>query len=589
MDKNILYDDFVSTIENILKKKNLEKKLLPYNFKEDKKIIHNFFLKPILNLNNNNLTINWDDEKWIESMKHIRLGLLSFLYKNNATLYKIYTLVEDDPLDSHILLEKYKNLINNFVMIEKMSKANKFLLNETLVLDELQSKNYYLFLNIKNITDPKYISYIFDLLSHQEYRKTLLKYIIDGTEKIDLKKIIEIKETTSYEFIEDFLKNLETNNIYNKVIKFIMCMNFKGEILMKKEIHIKLQNYIKTVINESTVLSNFLDKLQKEYKKQQTPSKFKNEIKIVYLPDHITFTNKRSMNKNDLNSYKDFYNNKTHINLYNIDYDKLYKDIFVENKEFYFSKTDIIQRINNLFCLLIEYITVNYFDSKEEKINTINNLFSNNELLKKFNIDLDNKNELVDILKNIKENGLVKNDSTTEETYENKELLKELLEKIKESLKNNEDTNYFYNTVVDFLYIVKNLDVVDISNIPKENFNICFDLVKKLTQDTNKLKTFIFHLIEKENFSLLLTFFEKKNIFKINKMLKEKMVEMFLKTILEVVNILKIDNEEKTKSFVKFLYILAKGADHIIYYLKKLKQSNNTIEKKQIKKQVVFR
>lgn len=88
MDKNIFYDDFVSTIENILKKKNLEKKILPYNFKEDKKIIHNFFLKPILNLNNNNLSLNWEDEKWIESMKYIRLGLLSFLYKNNATLYK---------------------------------------------------------------------------------------------------------------------------------------------------------------------------------------------------------------------------------------------------------------------------------------------------------------------------------------------------------------------------------------------------------------------------------------------------------------------------------------------------------------------
>lgn len=589
MEKNIFYDDFVSTIENILKKKKIENKLLPYNFKEDKKIIHNFFLKPILNLNNNNLSLNWEDEKWIESMKYIRLGLLSFLYKNNATLYKIYTLVENDPLDSHILLEKYKNLINNFLTIEKMSKANKFLLNETLVLDELQSKNYYLFLNIKNITDPKYISYIFDLLSHQEYRKTLLKYIIDGTEKIDLKKIIEIKETSSYEFIEDFLKNLEKNNIYNKIIKFILCLNLKGEVLIKKEIYIKMQNYVKTVISESSVLTKFLDNLQKEYKNSPSPTKFKNEIKIIYLPNHLSFTNKKNMNKNDLNSYKDFYNNKTHVNLYNIDYDKHYREIFVENKEFSFSKNDIIQRINNIFCLLLEYITVNYFDSKEEKINTINNLFSNHELFKKFNIDLDNKNELAEVLKNIKENGLVKNDETTQESYENKEVLKELIEKIKETLKNNEDTNYFYNTLVEFLFIIKNLDIVDISNIPKEDFNICFDLVKKLTQDPNKLKTFIFHLIEKENFSFLLTFFEKKNIFKINKILKEKMVELFLKTILEISNLLKLDNEEKTKSFVKFLYILAKTADHIIYYMKKIKQSNNKIEKKAVKKQVIFR
>lgn len=561
------YKEFVDCIIKIFKNYNKEKYINELNINKDLSLLNSVFLEPINYIKEHYLS--WDDQLWVESTKYIKLGLLSFLYKNKASLYKIYTLVENNHVNQCILLEKYKNLFKDLMANKNLSSIQNYIIQENIELDEIEKKKYYLILNIKNIKNPKFVAYLFDIITYKTFRKNIFKYLLNNIKKINpdnnATNGINIDEITKIEndyeniFIKDFDKLIDNGLLYS-ISNFIMFIDFgkNKQICVHKHIQEKVNDYIKDVLEKSSKMHIYLDKLINKNKNAEKI--FKSDTSLVIISEDVSSKTELNYYLNTkTNKFEEAYRNSNNIILEEIDFDAAYDEVFNKKNLIKYNKRDFITRITNIIYLLIEYIAVlpkNDIKTKLEKVN----LLIQNGFKTFFNSNEEENNQ--ELIIDIKKNGIFTNSSE----YINKEEtlieINKYIDNILNELSKNPETTQEHVLYIKKLFedCINKLRIYkDITNI--NDFNVFSELIEKIIENKYTFKLLILEILQEKHILNFINIIEKITLFKLNNLCKVKVVELLLNFIQQIIQFININNEKEYLNNTKILIFLGKLLD----------------------------
>lgn len=574
------YKEFVDCVIKIFKTYNKENYISDLNLNKDLSLLSSVFLEPLNIIKEHYLS--WNDTLWIESTKYIKLGLLSFLYKNKASLYKIYTLVENNNIYKCILLEKYKNLFKDLMANKNLVAIQNYIVQEVIELDEIEKKKYYLILNIKNFKNPKFMAYLFDIMTYKTFRKNIFKYILDNIKKIDIDDITTIENEYENIIVNDF-DNLIENGFFYSLSNFIMFLNFgkNKQICVNNVIYTKVKDYIKDVLEKSSKLYTYIDLLVTNNKDSDTI--FKSDTSLVIIAEDVT--SKPDLDyyiNNKTSKFEETYKNSNSIVLEEIDFDNAYDKAFIKKKTIKFNQRDFITRISHLIYIIIEYITLLPKKDSKSKLNKLNLLIQN--ILTAF---FKQDTESDDLISDITENGIFTDNQTSLSKEETKtELINFINNIIKELLKNNTDTaeedieylKKIFQETINKLHIYNNL-----SNL--ENFNLFSEFFQTIINNKNLFKIFLMEILQEKHILKMIDIIEKTSVFKINILCKKKIIELILNFIQQIITFINIKNDQEYINNVKVLLFIGQLCDKVYIFVHNFsKNSKDTHNVKRIVK-----
>lgn len=563
------YKEFVDCIIKIFKNYNKEKYICDLNINKDLSLLTSVFLEPLNIIKEHYLT--WNDNIWIESTKYIKLGLLSFLYKNKASLYKIYSLVESNNMYKCILIEKYKNLFKDLMANKNLVAIQNYIVHEVIELDEIEKKKYYLILNIKNFKNPKFMAYLFDIMTYKTFRKNIFKYILDNIKIIDVDEITTIENECENIIVNDF-DNLIEEGFFYSLSNFIMFLNFgkNKQICVNNIIHTKVKDYIKDVLEKSSKLYSYIDLLVANNKDSNII--FKSDTTIVIISEDVSSKPELDYYINNKTSkFEETYKNSNFIVLEDIDFDTAYDKAFVKKETIKYNQRDFITRISHLIYIIIEYITLLPKKDSKSRLYKLNLLIQN--ILTTF---FKNKQEKDELISDITENGIFTDNKTSISKEETKtELIDFMNNVIKELLKNNTDTaledieylKKIFQEAIYKLHIYNNL-----TNL--EDFNIFSELFETIIQNKKLFRIFLMEILQEKHILKIIDIIEKTTIFKINILCKKKIIELILNFIQQIIVFININNEKEYINNVKILLFIGQLCDKIYIFIHNF--SNNS-------------
>jgi hypothetical protein len=593
-NNSFYYNEFVDCIIKIFKKYNKEKYLYELNINKDLCILSTVFLEPNEHIKEHYLS--WNDKLWIESTKYIRLGLLSFLYKNKASLYKIYTLLEEDEINQCILLEKYKNLYKDLMANKNLSSIQNYIIQENVELDEIERKKYYLILNIKNFKNPKFVAYLFDILTYKVFRQNIFKYLLNNLKKIqqdNTNNKISIDEITKIEnecetmFIKDLDKLIE-NGFFYSLCNFIMFLDFgkNKQICVNTVFQKKINDYIKDVLEKSSKIHTYLDILIANNKDAEVV--FRSDITIVTVSEDVTSKSELNYYINTKSSkFEEKYKNSNNILIEEIDFDKAYNEAFVKKNKIKYNKRDFLNRIIHILYLGVEYITLLPKNDLKSKLEYINQLVQN--MFKTFYSEVDEEDEfsLKEIISDIKQNGIIKNNS---EAIDNKEMLTEINifinNFLKEILNNTEinETNLAYLKNI-FKISIEKLNIYKLKTDVKD-FNVFSELFEKIIENKDIFKILMVEILQEKHISNFINILERVTLFRLNVLCKKKIIEIMLSFVKQIINFIQINNEKEYLNNAKMMLFMGKILDKFYIIAKNFSQISE--DNRNVKKVVKY-
>lgn len=582
------YKELVDFITNIFISYNKTKYLCEFNINKDISILYDVFLEPINNIKENYLL--WKDEVWIESMKYVKLGLLSFLYKNKASLFKIYNLLQDDSVNQYILLEKYKNLFKDLMASKNLSSIQNYIIQEHIEIDEIEQKKYYLLINLKNFKNPKFGAYLFDILTYKTFRNNIIKVLLDNIKKIDIETITDIN------FINDennilisSINKLIDDDFFYLFSNFLMFIEFekKKNIVVNKKIQESLSSYIKDVLEYSSKLNLYIDNLVN--KNKDATYQYKSNISLIVISENVNSKDELNFYINTKsNKFEEAYKNSNNIVFEDIDLDLAYERAFVKKEKIKFTKWDFINRISHIIYLFIEFITITSKKNLETKLDNINVFIQNT--LKTFFSTENKDSELVEIIDNIKKNGVfIKN--LNDRIFENKqtfewfkdytnEILKDLLHNKKFVSKDNilEIKNIFVECVEKLKYY----RTVNVSGEDIKNFNVFTELFENIIKNKNLFKIILLEILQEKHLLVFISIIETSTFFKINQLCKKKIIELSLDFMHKMIEFLNMSDENEYIDNCKIFSFAGKFLDKLYIIVKSFSDKKNDVNVKKV-------
>lgn len=581
------YQELVDCIVKIFNIYNKEKYLNELNINKDLCVLSDVFLEPINYIKEHYLS--WNDETWINSTKYVKLGLLSFLYKNKASLYKIYTLVENNDLYQCVLLEKYKNLFKDLMANKNLSSIQNYIIQENVELDEIEKKKYYLILNMKNFKNPKFAAYLFDILTYKVFRKNIFNYLLKNikqinnnvSDKINIDEITKIENECNNIFISKIDEIIENGYLYN-FCNFLMFLDFgkNKQICVNKHVYQKINDYIKDVLEKSSKIHTYLDLLVAKNKNAEKV--FKSDISLVIISEDVTSRSELNYYVNTKSSkFEEAYKNSNNIELKDVNFDEAFIEAFREKSTIKFNKRDFINRISHLIYITVEYVTVVPKKDIKFKLESLNDILQNT--FQNIFEDDEEDQEFNDIIKEIKNNGLIKRnfDNITHEEMIT-EIYQQLNEIIDELLQTSDDIKSesvaeikeMFNACIIKLQYYKNSNNFN-------DFNVFSELVDKIIKNKDLFKILLIEILQEKYLIKFLNIIEKITLFKFNTVCKQKIIELVLNFIKQIIEFININNEKEYLNNTKILIFMAKILDKFYIVLNNF--SNITNDKTNVK------
>lgn len=540
----VLYKKFYTAVYAIFERKNLLKRLEELNLEKDSLFIGIIF-RSISKPNDDPDYMNWTNEEWVESMKYPEIYLLSFLFKKQLTIHKIYNMTSQTELKNN-LLESYKCLVRTVKFLESLEKAKKLFIDTSVNLEKIKDKQLQIALNIKNYKDPKNLANIIDLLYHKQFRDNLFENVIKGINKIDISVLKNISDSYDSNVVELVEKYCTQTNI-KKLFIFLMKIDVKGDVFVNDKIFNAVKNYINEVIKNSDQLQKLFNDIEKSVMDAETV--YKNKINVIVLDNTKDIINECSMSTNKIKFSNDIFSSF---------------DSFSNGEYIKFKSIDLIKRIRNTIFIGIQKVIEISALPKESKISVFNTF------VKKYFMDeLENDQDFIMLDKERLKN-VIENDNSS--TKPLKQKIKTLLTELFNSISEDDEMKDLVVLKNEFLEIIKYMIKMDFSKISKEEFNIFHNLALKLLKKPNQLRFLLIKVLNADIFKKFISQFEEDSSLKINPDVKKQIGEKSLKVIEEIVQVL-IDTTI-TKDFEKYSMFVAKVLDYALYYAMKLKSLN---------------
>ena len=490
---------------------------------------------------------------------------------------KIISMLIDKKFPDAIKVEKNKILVSFFfhsLFFPTLLKPSlNFLINE-IIISYSTIKNFRVLLTLlNNITLGE--------LFEANYFTPFNWYIIEKMPKLlqffdnicqinlppFIEKLINDELPKDYEY-DYFKENPEENILYRNI-----CYNFdelysliSNSLKLKEEISIN-----KTVLSKFESNKKTLDKLKIQINDEES-NKFveinlKQEIKCFLLSDFINnekFKKILDHKKNDKNHF-------------------IFKENKIIDKKEQIIQNDIIKIKNFFYDLLYNYPTLLKHNYKEEKLTDIINILKelkNNNIYINSSIYMENNtipinwyiDSLIQYLSKLPKN-LIEND------YE--EILNEIEEELTNSIKeiNFEELCIFIEHTKEIqkekLYYKNILNIITDIDLNKKIINIVKEgkIVLDLKSDNKNYSNF-FKLLKKENEKFFLNLFEKENK-------KEKYTNTIYKFINNIPNISKyqLSHDIDIYKYIKENKIPEIIDNYMILIKNNLKTKNNINEK----------
>lgn len=584
------YKELVEFIRNIFINYNKKKYLCEFDIQKDIDVLYDVFLEPTNNIKENYLV--WNDDVWIESMKYVKLGLLSFLYKNKASLYKIYTLLEDDTINQYILLEKYKNLFKDLMANKNLSCIQNYIIQEHIEIDEIEQKKYFLLINLKNFKNPKFGAYLFDILTYKTFRNNIIKVLLDNIKKIDIESITDINFINEENnILLSSINNLIDNDFFYSFSNFLMFIEFekKKNIVVNKQIHEKVSSYIKDMLEYSSKLNLYIDDLVDKNKDAQY--QYKSNISLIIVSENVNSKDELNFYVNTKsNKFEETYKNSNNIYFEDINLDLAYERAFVKKEKIKFTKWDYINRISHIIYLFIEFITITSKKNIETKLDNINVFIQNT--LKTF-FSTDNKDsELVEIIENIKKNGIfIKN--LNEKIFENKQTFEWFKEYTNEILKDlitnkkfvsKENILEIKNIFIECIEKLKYYRTLTVSGDDIKNFNVFTELFENILKNKNLFKIILLEILQEKHLLVFISIIETSTFFKINQLCKKKIIELSLDFMHKMIEFINMNDENQYVDNCKVFSFAGKFLDKLYIIVKSFSDKKNDINVKKVVK-----
>lgn len=538
----ILYEKLYSAIKDIFNRKGLANKLNPLDIEQDKILISIIFRS--ISTTNNEDFVNWSDIEWIESMKVPEICMLSFLYKKQLTLHKIYNMTSNSELKEG-LLKAYKNLVNMVKFLESLEKASNLFIDTSVDIDKIKNKQLQIALNIKNYKDPKNLANIIDLLYHKQFRDNVIKNFLKGIDKVDLSVLKSFaEENVSYSSLIE--KYLTQNNI-TKILIFLMKIDIKGDVFATKKLYDVIKEYINKVVKYSDQIQKLFNHIEETVSDCEVP--YKNKINLILLDNTKDFIQECNNSKNKITIAEDIFSS----------FDSFNKGEYVK-----FKSIDLVKRIIAIIFIFIQKVMEFASLPKDEKVVLFN------EYLKKYVIsNLDNDEDFIMLDKDfINDKGDDSKCLKTELSLKLKELIRELVDSIAE----DEDIKDIIAIKNEFLDTLKYVTQLDFSNIEKKEFNIINNLVEKLFKKPGQLKFLIIKFLNADIIKKYVSKFEEDSSIRINSEIKKKIADKSMFALKELVNLL-VESKD-LQDLERFVLFVSKGIDYLFYYALKLKSSD---------------
>lgn len=584
-------------------------KTQPLNVQADEIYIASVFLEPTTRKINNKEYAQWEKDEWVLSMQFIKLGLFSFLYKVAGNLMNVYMLSQKKT-DRIELFDSYLSLVKSIKSDIKLTETNNAMLSQNIMYDNIAYKESYLILNLKNFKSPKNAAAVIDLLQYKEYRTKIFNSLINGSKAINITELRKYVQKDDMSYFDKIMEFHEKNNLLEKIIMFLMSLNLNADVVVYKKVYNKINDYLTNLFNHSDCLKSYMFKLDEEEK--EAGSQYVSNINLKLIDEDVKF--------------EDTYNFSNNINFEKINFEKTYINVFQNDEKIMFSSKDFAARIRHIICLLVEYVTVLRYKTKNEQTESINKIIKNNaDLLKPFYEDDEDFAKFAQeiISKGIfqeRNSNNTNNQSTNEDEPEkdditrlNEELFKttenDILKTNRQELQtlkdlliashiNMDPESYaeFESYMKEIMEIKKKIATTDFTTIEKEKFTYFSDLSLKLSKRTNSMKMFIGYIINPSFFEMIVSKLESYTFFVLNPKLKEEAIRLFIKAATSWTTALK-EEEEKVdpdspidESVNKLVTSSGKLIDCGIYYLAKLSnniKNRNFEEQREVNKMVL--
>ncbi|QKE44582.1 hypothetical protein Yalta_135 [Yalta virus] len=540
----ILYQKFYEVVEDIFKEKNLLNKLSPLNIEKDKLFIGIVF-RSISSSDDDPDFMNWNDDEWIDSMEYPEIYFLSFLFKKQLTIRKIYNIAPSTEL-KHKLLNKYKNLVRMVKFLESLEKAKKLFIDTSVDLEEIKNKQLQIALNIRNYKDPKNLANIIDLMYHKQFRDNILENIVKGVDKIDvsmLKGFLENDQTSLSSLIENYC----TQDNIRKLLIFLMKIDIKGDVFVNEQIYNNVKNYMHGVIKNSDQVQKLLNDIEQLV--MNAPVSYKNKINVIVLDttkdiikECSNSTNKVVFNKDLIASFDSFSNGE-----------------YVK-----FKSIDLIRRIRDFIFICIQKIIEISALPKEEKVTIFN------KYIREYFIDqIENDDDFIMVDKKKLEKNTTSDPNVDKSmTQKMKEMLRDLVKCISE----DDDLRELVAIKDMFVETLKYLIQIDFSNINKDDFNIVYNLTKKISSKPNQLRFLFIKLLNTDGFKNILNKFEEDSSLKLNTKIKKQIGDKTLIILKDIID--SLVDVTVLKDLEKYIFFIAKVIDYVLYYVLKIKSVN---------------
>lgn len=537
----VLYKKLYAAIEDIFNRKGIEKKLNRLDLEQDKILISIIFRS--ISKTGNEDFINWNEEEWIESMKVPEICMLSFLYKKQLTLHKIYNMTSNLELKNN-LLTAYKNLVNMVKFLESLEKASNLFVDTSVDIDKIKNKQLQIALNIRNYKDPKNLANIIDLLYHKQFRDNVIKNFLKGIDKVDLSVLKSFaEENISYSALIE--KYLTQDNI-TKLLIFLMKIDIRGDVFASERLYNNVKEYMNEVIKHSDQIQKIFNHIEETVSDCQVP--YKNRINLKLLDNTKDFVQECQRSTNKIAISKDIF----------ASFDSFNNGEYVK-----FKSLDLVKRIRDIIFIIIQKVMEFASLPKEEKVTLFN------EYLKKYVIsNLDNDEDFLTIDKDFINNNNTQTSLKTELSLRMRDLIRELVD----SLADDEDIKDIINIKNEFVETLKYITQLDFSNIEKKEFNVINNLVEKLFKKPGQLKFLIIKFLNADIIKKYVSKFEEDSSIRINPEIKKKIADKSMEALEELVNLLV--NTKDLQDLEKFVLFVSKGVDYIFYYALKLKSSD---------------
>ncbi|AKS26342.1 hypothetical protein DLEV_051 [Diachasmimorpha longicaudata entomopoxvirus] len=333
-----LYKALVDQIICVCEENGLQERLKPLNLESDLSFIYFLFTDPIGKISKN--FTEWQLDEWIDSMGHVQLGLLSFLYKQRITLGNIYKLGKASRFE---ILRIYQDLVINLRLRNTIAQGERLLIEEMSCENDFSNKTSELIFSFnRNFHEPKNISLLIDLLSIEYYRKKIIAAFVSGVSKFN----IDLSDSDSQlsNFLSETFKEITREDIMSK----IMASNLKGSIITSKVTEFWWKEYFRKVIQESIFLQSLKREINRVYSLNTDKRLvFKNNIKIVY----------------PTRDFLEEYDQINHLNILEMECDN--------KRHPYYTFFDFQQRVLYLFFYILEqvsYCSLFYQEKKSDMI-----------------------------------------------------------------------------------------------------------------------------------------------------------------------------------------------------------------------------